>query len=169
VESPEEDEKPMINAVFNVPIDERYFEDYEPGSIYEFGSIVVMEEEIIEFAKRYDPQTFHTDPIAARKSGFGGLIASGWHTAALTMRLLVDNYISHVASLGSPGADELRWHKPVRPGDELYIRVRVLETRRSKSKPDRGIIRSFVEVLNQNREVVMTRTALGITLCRNRE
>jgi acyl dehydratase len=157
-----------MNSVFNVPIDERYFEDYVPGATYEFGSIVVTEEEIIEFAKRYDPQTFHVDPIAARKTGFGSLIASGWHTAALAMRLLVDNYISHVASLGSPGADELRWPKPVRPGDELYIRVKVLEARRSKSKPDRGVVRSFVEVLNQNQEVVMTRTAVGITRCRNR-
>lgn len=166
--SPEEDEKTMKNAVFKVPIDERYFEDYVPGSIYEFGSIVVTEEEIIEFAKRYDPQIFHIDPIAARKTGFGGLIASGWHTAALTMRLLVDHYISRVASLGSPGADELRWLKPVRPGDELSICVRVLESRRSKSKPDRGVVRSMVEVLNQNREVVMTRTAVGITRCRNK-
>jgi acyl dehydratase len=156
----------MINSVFSVPIDERYFEDYVPGSVYEFGSIVVTEEEIIEFAKQYDPQIFHIDPIAARKTDFGGIIASGWHTAALVMRMLVDNYISHVASLGSPGAGEVRWPKPVRPGDELSIRVRVLEARRSKSKPDRGVVRSSVEVLNQNKEVVMIRTVIGITRCR---
>jgi acyl dehydratase len=159
----------MINAGFDVPIDERYFEDYVPGAIYEFGSIVATEEEIIEFARRYDPQLFHVDPVAARKSEFGGLIASGWHTAALAMRLLVDHYISHVASMGSPGAGEVRWLKPVRPGDELSIRVKVLEARRSKSKPDRGVVESFVEVLNQNREVVMIRKAIGITRCRNKD
>jgi acyl dehydratase len=157
-----------MGAVFNIPIYERYFEDYVPGSVYEFGPIAVTEEEIIEFAKRYDPQIFHIDPVAAGKTDFGGLIASGWHTAALVMRLLVDNYISSVASMGSPGAGEVKWPKPVRPGDELYIRVKVLEARRSKSKPDRGVVRSSVEALNQNNEVVMTRTAIGITRCRDR-
>ncbi len=159
--------KIMTDSKFSVPVEERYFEDYVPGSVYEFGSIVVKEEEIIDFATRYDPQVFHTNPDAAQKTIFGGLVASGWHTAAIAMRLLVDHYISHVACLGSPGADELRWLKPVRPGDELSIRVTVLETRRSRSKPDQGIVRSFVEVMNQNREVVMTRKALSMMLCRN--
>ncbi len=158
----------MVDTAFNVPADDRYFEDYVPGSIYEFGSIIVEEAEIIEFSRRYDPQSFHIDPIAAKQSRFGGLIASGWHTAAIAMRLLVDHYLSRVASMGSPGADELRWLKPVRPGDELSIRVKVLEAKRSKTKPDRGVVTTFVEVLNQHREVVMTRTAVGITLCRNR-
>ena len=159
--------KIMTDSMFSVPAEEWYFEDYVPGSVYEFGSIVVEEEEIIDFATRYDPQVFHTNPDAAQKTIFGGLVASGWHTAAIAMRLLVDHYISHVACLGSPGADELRWLKPVRPGDELSIRVTVLETRRSRSKPDQGIVRSFVEVMNQNREVVMTRKAVGMMLCRN--
>jgi acyl dehydratase len=159
--------KIMTDSKFSVPVEEWYFEDYVPGSVYEFGSIVVEEEEIIDFATRYDPQVFHTNPDAAQKTIFGGLVASGWHTAAIAMRLLVDHYISHVACLGSPGADELRWLKPVRPGDELSIRVTVLETRRSRSKPDQGIVRSFVEVMNQNREVVMTRKAVGMMLCRN--
>jgi len=158
----------MTNSTFSVPANERYFEDYVPGSVYEFGSIVVEEKEIIEFAKRYDPQVFHTDPVAARNTRFGGLIASGWHTAAISMRLFVDHYISHVAGMGSPGVDEIRWFTPVRPGDELSIRVKVLEAKRSQSKPDRGAVRAFMEVLNQNREVVMSRSAVIIMLCRTK-
>jgi acyl dehydratase len=157
----------LINNAFSQPADNRYFEDYIPGSVYEFGSMRVEEEAMIEFARRYDPQAVHVDPEAARKSAFGGLIASGWFTAALAMRLLVDHYVSRVASMGSPGAGEVRWLKPVRPGDELSIRVEILEARRSKSKPDRGIVRASVEVLNQHREVVMTREAVGVTRCRS--
>jgi acyl dehydratase len=157
----------MTNTEFNPPAEERYFEDYVPGSVYEFGSIVMEEKEMIEFATRYDPQPFHIDPEAARKGVFGGLIASGWHTGAASMRLIVDHYLSRVASLGSLGVDELRWLKPVRPGDELSIRVTVLETRLSQSKPDRGIVRSLVEVMNQIGEVVMSRMAVNIVGCRN--
>ena len=152
---------------FTVPVGERYFEDYEPGRVYEFGSITVSEDEIIEFAERYDPQIFHVNPDLARKSVFSGLIASGWHTAALAMRLLVDHFISHVAALGSPGSDELRWLKPVRPGDTLCLRVTIVEARRLQTKPDRGIVRSLVEVLNQDHEVVMTRIAISIILARD--
>jgi len=157
----------MSKSTFATPIEKRYFEDYVPGSVHEFGPIKVEEAEIIEFARRYDPQVFHTDPEAAKNTIYGGLIASGWHTAGLMMRVLVDHYLSHVASLGSPGVDELRWLKPVRPGDELTVRVTVLETRRSRSKPDRGIVRSFVEVLNQKGEVVMTLKAVNFLLCRD--
>ena len=124
--------------------------------MHEFGSIAVEEQEILDFGKRFVPLSYHTDPELAKKSIYGGLIASGWHTAALMMRLYTDHYLSKVANLGSPGADELKWDRPVFPGDDLSIRVTVLETRRSESKPDRGIIRSFVEVLNQNREIVMS-------------
>jgi len=92
-----------------------YLEDHVPGSVYQFGSVLVTEEEIRDFAKRYDPQPFHTDPDAAKGTSFGGLVASGWHTAALAMRLIVDHRVSRVKNLGSPGVDELRWHKPVRP------------------------------------------------------
>jgi acyl dehydratase len=158
----------MANSTFSVLANERYFEDYIPDSVYEFGSIVVEEKEIIEFAKRYDPQVFHTNPVAARNTIFGGLIASGWHTAALAMRLLVDNFIPHVACMGSPGIDEIRWLKAVRPGDEISIRVQVLEAKRSKSKPDRGTVRAFMEVLNQNREIVMSQSALIVMLCRDK-
>ncbi len=151
---------------FPVPIDERYFEDYVPGSVFEYGSIPVEEAEVINFAKRYDNQALHTDPEAAARGPFGGLIASGWHTAGLMMRLFTDHYLSKVASVVSPGVDELRWTKPVRPGDRLSIRVSILESRRSRSKPDRGMVHSRVEVLNQDREVVMSLKAVNILLCR---
>ena len=111
----------MTDFTFSMPAEKQYFEDQVLGSVYEFGSIVVEEEEIIAFATRYDPQVFHTDPDTARKTIFGGLVASGWHTAVLAMRLLVDHYISYLANLGSPGVDELRWPKPVCPGDELSV------------------------------------------------
>jgi len=141
---------------FTTSPNNRYFEDYIPGSVHEFGSIAVEEKEVLDFGKRFVPLSYHTDPEAAKKSIYGGLIASGWHTAALMMRLYTDYYLSKVANLGSPGCDELRWSKPVFPGDELSIRVTVMETRRSDSKPDRGIVQSFTEVLNQKREVVMS-------------
>jgi acyl dehydratase len=144
----------------------RWFEDYEPGSVHEFGSIRVEEEEVLAFGRRFDPQLFHTDVEAAKGTEYGGLIASGWHTAGLMMRLYSDHYLSRVATLVSPGVDELRWHLPVRPGDELSLRVTVAEARRSRSKPDRGIVRSAVEVLNQRGEVVMTCTAMNFILLR---
>ena len=156
----------MEKAVFTRSIEERYFEDYVPGAVHECGSIAVGEDEIISFARRFDPQPIHTDPDAARHSAFGGLIASGWHTASLMMRLFVDHYLSHVASLSSPGVDELRWLKPVRPGDELSLRVTIVEAKRSRSKPDRGIVRSYIEVRNQRHEVVMTMRGVNLLRCR---
>jgi acyl dehydratase len=146
---------------------DRCFEDFVPGSVRTFGTVLVKEQEIIEFARRYDPQVFHTDPVAARKTPYGGLVASGWHTAAMAMRLIVDHRLSQVASAGSPGVDELRWLKPVRPGDELSVRVTVLEARRSESKPERGVVRSLVEVLNQDGAVVMSFKGVGLLLCRD--
>lgn len=145
---------------------DRYFEDYEPGSVHEFGSIAVREEEVLAFGWRFDPQPFHTDPVAAAETEYGGLIASGWHTAGLMMRLYSDHYLSKVATLVSPGVDNLRWLRPVRPGDVLSLRVTVAEARRLRSKPDRGLVRSDVEVLNQRGEVVMTLSALNFFLCR---
>jgi acyl dehydratase len=150
-------------AVSDTP---NYFEDYIVGATQELGSIAVEEAEVISFAQRFDPQPFHIDPAAAKQSIFGGLIASGWHTASLMMRLFVDHYLSQSTSLGSPGVDELRWLKPVRPGDVLAIRATVLEATRSRSKPDRGLIRTLVEVLNQNREVVMSLKAMNLIRCR---
>jgi acyl dehydratase len=158
----------MPNFSFDAAGGDQCFEDFVPGSVRTSGTVLVTEEEIIEFAKRYDPQVFHTDPVAARDSIYGGLVASGWHTAAMAMRLIVENYLSGVASVGSPGVDEVRWSKPVRPGDRLSVRVTVLEARRSESKPDRGIVRSLVEVLNQDMAVVMSFKGVTMVLCRNR-
>ncbi len=121
---------------------------------------------MVAFARRFDPQTFHTSEETARETEYGGLIASGWHTAAMMMRLYAEHYLPREATLVSPGVDELRWSRPVRPGDELSIRVTVLEARPSRSRPDRGIVRSHVEVLNQRREVVMTLTATNFFLRR---
>ncbi len=144
-----------------------YFEDHLAGSVHAFGSVLVEEQEILDFAGRYDPQVFHTNPEAAKKTSFGGLVASGWHTVALAMRLIVDHRLSRVANLGSPGVDELRWLKPVRPGDILSVRFTVMEARLSHSKPDRGIVTALVEVLNQTGEVVTTWKGANIVLCRN--
>jgi len=147
---------------FSRPISDRYFEDYVEGDVHRFGTIAVEADEIIAFAKRFDPQTMHTVPEAAKSGPFGGLIASGWHTAGLMMRLYVEHYLTHVASLASPGLDELRWLKPVRPGDTLSLRVTVLKTVPSKSKPDRGAVTSFVEVINLVGEIVMTLKIVNI-------
>lgn len=146
----------MRKSSFHHPPENRYFEDYVPGAVHEFGSVVVNEEEVLDFGRRYVPLSYHVDKEAAQTSIYGGLIASGWHTAALMMRLYTDNYLSKIANLGSPGCDAIRWDKPVFPGDQLSIRVTVLEARISQSKPDRGIVRSFVEVVNQKSEVTMS-------------
>jgi acyl dehydratase len=139
----------------------RYFEDYALGSMYECGTVSIDEASMIAFAKEFDPQSFHVDPVAAAAGPFGGLIASGWHTAALTMRLLVENYLSAEASLGGAGADEIRWPYPVRPGDTLRVRATVVESRRSLSKPDRGIIKTLAETVNQDGRTVMRCTAIN--------
>jgi acyl dehydratase len=157
----------MPAADFSVSVDQRYFEDYVPGTVVEYGPIPVDEAEVIDFARRYDPQDIHTDRERAARGPFGGVIASGWHTASLMMRLLVEHYVSRVAGLASPGIDELRWLAPVRPGDELSLRITVLDAKRSTSKPDRGVVRSLIEVLNQRRETVMTVKALSMIRCRD--
>ena len=145
---------------------ERYFEDYTPGAVSTSGALPVSQAEIIDFARRYDPQTMHTDPEAAAGGPFGGLIASGWHTAALMMRIFVEHFLSPESSVASPGIDDLRWLKPVRPGDVLSLRVTILEARRSRSRPDQGIVRSFTEVLNQRGEVVMSLKPISLIRCR---
>lgn len=150
-----------------VPPAERYFEDYRVGMVSKFGEVTVTAEEIVEFARRYDPQEMHIDPVAAAHGAFGGLIASGWHTGSMMMRLFAEHYLSKVAGLASPGIDELRWVRPVRPGDRLRVRVTVLEANRSRSKPDRGMVRSLVEVLNQNDEVVMSMKPMNLLRCRS--
>jgi acyl dehydratase len=140
----------------------RWFDDFAAGQVFEIGDYLMTEEAVMAFAREFDPQPFHTDPEAAKGSIYGGLIASGWHTAAAMMRLMVDHLIPAESSLGSPGIDELRWLKPVRPGDRLRVRFTVLETQRSRSKPDRGMIRQLCEVLNQAGEVVMTCRGMGL-------
>ena len=147
---------------FAAPADNRFFEDYKPGDVYEFGTVTVTEREIIDFAKQFDPQYFHVDPQKAVHSRFGGIIASGWHTAGLAMRLYVDQYLSHVASLASPGVDEVRWPNPVRPGDTLRVRVTILEARLSRSKTDRGIVRAKIEAINQKDELVLSMIGISI-------
>jgi acyl dehydratase len=157
----------LTPADFAVPVEDRYFEDYIPGAVFEYGDVTVSEAEIIDFARRFDPQDMHVDPQAAARGRFGGLIASGWHTTAMMMRLVVDNFLPKRASLASPGIDELRWLRPVRPGDVLRVRVSVLEATRSRSKPDRGVVRTLIEVLNQDREVVMSLKPMNIIACRS--
>lgn len=146
----------------------RYFEDYEPGNAFLTGEIAVDEQAIVEFARRYDPQPMHTDAAAAAQGNFGGLIASGWHTGAMMMRLFAEHFLSPESSIASPGLDELRWLKPVRPGDRLSLRVTILEARRSRSKPEQGVVRSFIEVLNQSGEAVMSLKPISLIRCRPR-
>ncbi|WP_425995075.1 MaoC family dehydratase [Afipia sp. DC4300-2b1] len=157
----------MTASAFLPPIDERYFEDYIVGANYEFGPIEAEEQEIISFAKRFDPQTMHLDPVKAKDGRYGGLIASGWHTVSLMMRLFVQNYLSAIASHASPGVDEIRWFQPVRPGDRLLLRVSVLHAKVSRTKPDRGVIISLVEALNQSDLVVCSFKAVNLFARRN--
>ena len=152
---------------FKTPLKDRFFEDYVVGDVHESGRIVAEEDEMIAFARRFDPQPFHIDAQAAEECGFGGLIASGWYTAGLSMRLMVDHFISRAASLGSPGTEKIRWLKPVRAGDTLSVRVTILETQRSSSKPDQGFVRGLCEMLNQHGEVVMTMKTVGLFRCRD--
>ena len=145
-----------------IAVKQRYFEDYRVGESFELGSYAITESEIIEFATRYDPQPFHIDKRAAAESHFGGLVASGWMTAGALMKMLVDEFISPLSSMGSPGVDELRWLVPVRPGDRLRARVTILAARRSESKPDRGSLHVLQEAINQNDEVVLSMRGWGI-------
>jgi acyl dehydratase len=139
----------------------RYFEDYPPGLVVDCGTFTIGEAELIDFAKEYDPQPFHTDPVAAKDGPYGGLIASGWHSAALYMGMFVRNVLLDSASLGSPGVEELRWLVPVRPGDVLTGRSRVADAWISERDPARGTIVGEHELVNQQGEVVMRMRARG--------
>lgn len=156
----------MPKSALPTPKDQRYFEDYPVGEVFEFGPIDVEEEEVLAFASRYDPQPMHIDREFAANGPFGGLIASGWHTLSLMMRLMVDHYSSTVGGLASPGVDEVRWTRPVRPGDRLTLRATVLEAIPSRSKPDRGVIRSLMEAVNQHGEVVASFKGMNLILKR---
>jgi acyl dehydratase len=137
------------------------FEDFEPGQVYELGSRTVTEAEILEFARQFDPQPFHLDPEAAKESVFGGLIASGWHTGAIWMRLYVDAMLGGAASRGSPGVEELRWLEPVRPGDTLTGSLTVLDVTPSATRSDRGTVRIRGELTNQDGVTVLRMTSRG--------
>lgn len=146
----------------SVPPKERWFDDFFAGEVLEFGDHLVTEEEIVAFARLYDPQPFHLDHAAAAASHFGGLVGSGWMSCAILMRMLCDHFIPPHASMGSPGIDEVRWLKPVRPGDRLRARMQVLEVRPSQSKPDRGVLLGQHELINQHGEVVLRQLGRGM-------
>ncbi len=135
---------------------DRYFDDFKVGDQFTSGGVTITESQILDFALAYDPQPFHLDKTAAQDSPFGGLIASGFQTLALAFRIFYQANIINACSLGSPGMDELRWLKPVRPGDTLTVRAEVLESRPSRSRPDRGSLRMGYTVVTQTGETVMT-------------
>lgn len=141
----------------------RYFwEDFPVGSVRTFGAYEVKREEVLSFASAYDPQPFHLDDAAAEASLFGRLAASGWHTCAMTMRMLCEGYLLQSASLGSPGIDNLRWHKPVYPGDILHVDYTVLQARPMASRPGVGLVKSLTEVKNQHGDVVLSMNGWGM-------
>src|SRR5258708_14368050 len=151
----------------SAPVDDRSFEDYKPGAVYEYGFLTVTEAEILDFARALDPQPIHVDPEFAAHGPFHGLIASGWHTAGLMMRLIADHFLSRVASLASPGIDELRWPAPLRPGDSVKLRVTGVQPRPSRSKPHRGLIHTQAELANQNDETAPKLTAMNLLRARD--
>ena len=138
-----------------------YWEDFEVGTVREFGRYEVTREAVLEFAARYDPQPFHLDDAAAAKSLFGRLAASGWHTAAMAMRMMCEGYLLEAASLGAPGGEKLSWPAPVYPGDVLGMRNTVLESRPLASRPEVGLVKSRNEVLNQHGQVVLSMEGFG--------
>jgi acyl dehydratase len=146
----------------------RYFEDYAVGQTYGSGRILVDEERIKSFAVEFDPQPFHTDPAAASSTIFKGLAASGWHTAAITMRLMVDGDLKPAGGIIGAGFEEFRWPRPVRPGDELHVQCEILETRASKSRPEQGVIKLKTTTLNQNNEPVQIMVGTLIVLRRSK-
>ena len=144
-----------------------YWEDFKAGEVHQIGQKRVDSDEIIAFAEQFDPQPFHVDEAAAKTSAYGGLIASGWHTVALVMRMMCDSYMLDSASLGSPGVENLKWLKPVRPGDTIRAQRTTLEVRASASRPEMGLVKTRWEVFNQNGERVMTMEGYGMFRRRN--
>lgn len=146
----------------------KHFEDLEIGARASFGRYEVTREEVTEFAAKYDPQPFHLDDEAAAATHFGRLSASGWHTCAMTMRMLVENmHSAKQAGLGSPGIDELRWRRPVFPGDTLRCESEVIDKRRSKSRPEMGLFKSRIQVFNQSDDVVLEMVSNGLIRVRD--
>ena len=144
-----------------------FYEDFEPGSVKSYGPRLITREEIIEFASEFDPQPMHLDEEAANKSMLKGLSGSGWHTCAIMMRMIYDGFLHNSSSLGAPGVDEVRWVRPVRPNDELTIRVTCLEKRDSGSRPQVGIVRFNLEMLNAKEEIVLQSSYSGFFGKRN--
>ncbi|HEX4367063.1 MAG TPA: MaoC family dehydratase [Rhodopila sp.] len=151
---------------FATPPADRYFEDYTIGATYICGSFTITEDEIIQFATLYDPQMMHIDRDLAAKGPFGEVIASGWHTIAKTMRLVVENFLPY-NGLAAPGVDEVRWLRPVRPGDTLTLHATIQDARISRSKPDRGLLHILLELLNQHGEVVLSLKPMNLARVRN--
>jgi acyl dehydratase len=148
------------------PAAERRFEDYPLGAVFDIGTFTLLEDAMVAFAARYDPQAMHIDRDWAAQGPFGGVIASGWHTVAAVMPLIVEHFLPR-NGLASPGIDELRWLLPVRPGETLRAQVTVTEARRSRSRPDRGLVTTFVEVLNLAGEPVLTMRPMNFIRCRS--
>ena len=144
-----------------------YFEDIKEGDSYKLGPLFVSKEEVIDFAKKYDPQPFHISEEKAKESLFGGLCASGWHTCALYMKMLCDSFIKNLASLGSPGMNEIRWIKPLFPDQEIFGNVTIISKKPSKSKPNIGSMITKSEVYNENKELIMTLESISIVRKRN--
>ncbi|MFZ6861001.1 MaoC family dehydratase [Undibacterium sp. Ji67W] len=139
-----------------------YFEDFIPGESIQLGQRTVTEEEIIAFAQQFDPQTFHVDKVAAKESIFGDVIASGWHTCSMMMRMVVDGFIGDSSSMGSPGIDNIRWTAPVRPGDTLTVTAETTGSKVSTSKPDRGVVNTVWKAVNQHGQIVCTIDGMGM-------
>ena len=139
-----------------------YWEDFAAGQVRDMGTITPTREEIIAFASQFDPQPFHLDDEAAKASVFGGLCASGWHTCAMAMRLMVTNFLHETSSLGSPGLESLKWLKPVFPGDTLRLQHTIVETKPMGKRPDVGMVRTLWEMFNQNGEKVLHMDGWGM-------
>jgi acyl dehydratase len=139
-----------------------YFEDFEPGQDIDLGTRTVTEDEIVAFARAFDPQPFHVDRAAAAASIYGGVIASGWHTCSMMMRMVVDGLMNRSASMGSPGLEGVRWLAPVRAGDTLNVRYRTTQVKASASKPDRGVVWSKWVAINQHGDTVCTVEGMGM-------
>ncbi len=140
----------------------KYWEDFEVGTQFEFGKKTVTEEEIIRYARKFDPQPFHIDKEAAANHYYQGIIASGWHTAAMCMRMMVDGYLQDAASSGSPGVEQLRWKQPVRPGETLHVKAEVLDRSLPKSRPELGFVKFSHKVFNQDGDMKMSMVSSGM-------
>ena len=144
----------------------KYFEDFPPGTLIDCGSRMVSKEEIIRFAREFDPQPFHIDEAAAAKTHFGGVVASGWHSGSLAMRMVVDHVMQDSSCMGSPGMDRMRWLKPLRADTRIHVKFRVLEAEPSKSRPDRGRLKVVFELYDDKGELLMDCIANVLFGCR---